>query len=105
MYNYIRNNSVYIHFRQPRVVPDDRRSALNKLVEATTTVFCTLETSESSYRETMLELLALEQGALHPKLSSLGLAFTRIAFRWTSSTLYISWNVSKFTQFIQLQIS
>ena len=32
-----------------------------------TVVFCTLETSESSYRETILELLALEQGALHPQ--------------------------------------
>ena len=66
---------MYVHFHQPRVVPDDRCSALNKLVEATTTtttVFCTLETSESSYRETVFELLALEQEALLPKLSSLG---------------------------------
>ena len=56
----------------------------------TTTVFCTLETSESSYRGTVLELLALEQGALHPKLSLLGLAFTRIVYYYYYYYYYYS---------------
>ena len=56
------------------------RVYINRMFTTTTTtttiVFCTLETSKSSYRETVFELLALEQEALLPKLSSLGPATT-----------------------------